>query len=103
MRRHKFIGHFGEEALFYWLFERGAILLGKFGRRLMEFYLCPKLCWRLAGVSFYGPCSTWRDGHLDQVILLVWPKVREFHSVYKVSLLPVGKISCLMLVMLNTK
>ena len=36
------------------------------------FYICPKLCW-LAGVSFYGPCSTWRAGHLDQVILLVWP------------------------------
>ena len=29
---------------------------------------------RLARVSFYGPCSTWRVGHLDQVILLVWPK-----------------------------
>ena len=27
----------------------------------------------LAGVSFYGPCSTWRAGHLDQAILLVWP------------------------------
>ena len=37
------------------------------------FYLCPKLCWRLAGVSFYGPYSSWRAGHLDQVILLVWP------------------------------
>ena len=50
--------------------------MGKFGRRLLEFiYLCPKLCWRLAGVSFYGPCSTWRAGYLDQVILLVWPKL----------------------------
>ena len=40
----------------------------------MEFFdLCPKLCCRLAGVSFYGPCSTWRVDHLDQVILLVWP------------------------------
>ena len=74
-RRHHFIGNFGEEAPFYWLFERGgAILLGKFGRRLVEFfYLCPKLCWRLAGVSFYGPSTTWRAGRLDQVILLVWP------------------------------
>ena len=73
--RHNFIGHFGEEAPFSWLFERGgAILLGKFGRRLVDFfYLCSKLCWMLAGVSFYGPCSTWRAGHLDQVILLVWP------------------------------
>ena len=39
------------------------------------FYLCPKLCWRLAGVSFYGPCSAWRAGRRDQVILLVWSKV----------------------------
>ena len=30
------------------------------------FYSCPKLCWRLAWVSFYGRCSTWRAGHLDQ-------------------------------------
>ena len=157
VRRHHFIGNFGEEAPFYWLFERGgAILLGKFGRRLVEFFylchtcrptremsiytqfrhflvphthifhsfstsslnklldililkythglekpknydkkarypwydlhivftimfslilrlatlifgfrgwqvcLCPKLCWRLAGESFYGPRSTWR-------------------------------------------
>ena len=54
MRRQHFIGNFGEEAPFYWLFQRGgAILLGKFGRRLVEFFdLCPKLCWRLAGVSF---------------------------------------------------
>ena len=50
MRRHQF----GEEAPFYCLFERGGtILLGKFGRRLVEcFYLCPKPCWRLARVSF---------------------------------------------------
>ena len=32
-----------------------------------------KLCWRLAGVSFYGPCSTQRTGRLDQIVLLVWP------------------------------
>ena len=58
-----------EEALFYW--RGGPILLAKFGRRLVEvFYLYPKLSWRLAGFSFYGPCSTWRAG---QVILLVWP------------------------------
>ena len=77
MRRHHFIGNFEEEAPFYLLFERGgSILLAKFGRRLVEFfYLCPKLCWRLTGVSFYGPCSTWRASHLDQVILLVWPKL----------------------------
>ena len=36
-------------------------------------FFCQKLCWRLAGVSFYGPCSTQRTGRLDQVVLLVWP------------------------------
>ena len=50
-------------------------LLGKFGRRLVEFSsLSPKLCCRLAGVLFYGPCFTWRASNLEQVILLVWPK-----------------------------
>ena len=34
---------------------------------------CQKLCWRLAGGSFYGPCPTQRSGRLDQVVLLVWP------------------------------
>ena len=71
------MGNFGEEVPFYRPFQGGGtILLGKFGRRMVEFfYLCPKLCWRLAGVSFYVTCSTWRAGHLDQVILLVWPNV----------------------------
>ena len=37
--RHHFIGNFEEEAPFNQLFERrGAILLGRFGRRLMEFF-----------------------------------------------------------------
>ena len=69
---------FDEEAPFYKQFGRGGtILLGKFGRRSVEFfYLCPKLCWRLAGVSFYGLYFSWRAGHLDQVILLVWPNVK---------------------------
>ena len=31
------------------------------------------ICWSLTGVSVYGPFSTWRAGHLDQDILLVWP------------------------------
>ena len=31
---------------------------------------------RLAGVSFYGPCSTWRAGHLDQVNLLVLTRIK---------------------------
>ena len=36
----------------------------------------PKLCWRSAGVSFYGPCSIWRAGHRDQVIL-VWRGLKQ--------------------------
>ena len=48
--------------------------MGKFRRRVVEFiYLHPKIRWRLAGVSFYSPFSTWRAGYLDQDILLVWP------------------------------
>ena len=40
MTGHHFIGNFGEEAPFYFLFKRGgAILLGKFGRRLLVFFL----------------------------------------------------------------
>ena len=52
------------------VFEKiGAILLGKFGMRLVEFvWLCPRLAW----VSFYGPCYTWTAGQQHQVILLVW-------------------------------
>ena len=42
------------------------------------FYLFSKLCWRSTGVSLYGPCPTWRAGHLDQAILLVWPKTNQF-------------------------
>ena len=83
-RRPHFIGFLREEAPFYWLFERGGtILLSKSGRRLVDFfYLCPKLCWRLAGVSFYVPSSTWRAGRLDQVILLVWPKQININPLY---------------------
>ena len=34
-----FISNLGEEAPFYWLFQvGGTILLGKFGRRMMEFF-----------------------------------------------------------------
>ena len=40
MRRHHFSGNSGEEASLYWLFDKGGtILLGKFGRRLVEFFL----------------------------------------------------------------
>ena len=28
------------------------------------------LCCLLAGVSFYGPCSTWKAGLLDQVFFI---------------------------------
>ena len=76
-RRPHFIGFLREE---------GPLLLSSSGRRLVDFfYLCPKLCWGLAGVSFYVPTSTWRAGRLDQVILLVWPYVRTYinFSIYK--------------------
>ena len=41
MRRHHFNNdNSGDEAPFYWLFERGGtILLDKFRRKLMEFFL----------------------------------------------------------------
>ena len=76
-RTHHFSSNFGEEAPIYWVLKRGGnILLSKFGSRLVDFcYLRPKLCWLLAGASFYGPCSTWRAGRLGQVALLVWPNI----------------------------
>ena len=48
----------------------------------MDFSLliCPKLCLSLAEVSFYGPCSNWRAGHLDQVFLLVWPTLGKVNG-----------------------
>ena len=75
-RRRYFSGYFGEKAPIYWLFERGAPSYWVNWEDDGEgfFYLCPKLCWRLAGVSFYGPCATQRAGHLDQVVSLVLPK-----------------------------
>ena len=50
---HHFIGNYGEEAPFYWLFQRGGtILLVNLGGGWWSFlYLCPKLCWRLARQS----------------------------------------------------
>ena len=58
--RYHFISKFGEETPFYWLFQRGgASFWVNFGGGWWSyFYLCPKLCWRLAIVSFYGLCST---------------------------------------------
>ena len=62
-RRPYFIGYMREETPFYWVSLGGGWWI----------FLCPKLCWRLAGASFYGPSSTWRAGRLDQIILFVWP------------------------------
>ena len=40
MRRLSFFGNFGGEASFNWLFERrGTILLSKFGRMLVDFFI----------------------------------------------------------------
>ena len=50
VRRPHFIDYLREEAPFYWV---------NLGRGWwMCFYLSPKLCWRLAGISYYSPCST---------------------------------------------
>ena len=43
--------------------------MGTFGRRFVG--CLGVVSWLLAGVLFYGPYSTWRAGHLDQVVLLV--------------------------------
>ena len=64
---HRFIGTLGDLDPFYELFERGGTTL--------FIYFVGKLCWLLAEVSFYGKSSTRRPGHLDQVILLVWPNL----------------------------
>ena len=50
VRRPHFIDYLREEAPFY------RVNLGR--GWLMSFYLSPKLCWRLAGISFYSPCSS---------------------------------------------
>ena len=46
----------------------------------------------MAGVSFYGPCFTWRDGHLDRVILLVWPEYSSFTAVHFFFSLPLDAL-----------
>ena len=64
--RSNFSGDLREEVPFYWVNSMG----------LVKFcHSCPKLCWLQDGVKLYGQISTWRAGHLDQVILLVWPRV----------------------------
>ena len=62
-----------EEPPFYWALERwGTVLLSKFGRGLIDFFIyIQNLCWSLVGVSFYGPSSTWGSVRPDQFILLV--------------------------------
>ena len=74
MRKHHFIGN-SREAPFYWKFWRGGRFTGYFQRWGTIYWENFGGCWRLAWVSFYGPCSTWRTGHLDQVTLLVWPNL----------------------------
>ena len=74
-RRHHFTGNFGEEALFYWLFERGGtILLGKFGRRLVKFFIFV-LNYAGGWSQFHFMVHALPGGlvNLDQVILMVWP------------------------------
>ena len=61
-RRHHFIGYLREEA-YFWEEVDGLFL----------FMSKTIICWRLAGVSCSGSCSTSRAGHLDQLIFLVWP------------------------------
>ena len=64
-RRPHFTGYFREEAQFYWV---------KLGGGWWSFLIYVQnyaVGW--LEISFYGPCSTWRVDHLDQVILLVWP------------------------------
>ena len=62
-RRTQFIGYLREDVHvpFYWVNLRGDLV--------EFFYLCSKLCWRVAGVSFYDQYFSWRAGHLDKVIL----------------------------------
>ena len=79
---------FNGEASFHWQFGRwGTVLFGRFGRVLVGFFIIyiqtPKLCSKLAWVSLYGPCYTWRADHLNQVILLVWP-YRILHITWRV-------------------
>ena len=59
---------FIEEVLFYWQFGIGI------GEAFYFTCFVQKLCWLLAGVSFYDPWSNWRAGRQDHVFLLVWPK-----------------------------
>ena len=67
-RRLYFLASFGGEDPFYWLFERS-------GNGLFTcIYLVQTYAPCRLGVHFYGPCSTWRAGRRDQVILLVRTK-----------------------------
>ena len=68
-RRHLFIGYFVEEALLYWLFERGGtILLSKFGRKSEDFFIYIQ---NYAGswleLHFMVQALPGRVGRLDQV------------------------------------
>ena len=48
----------------------------------MEF-LCPKLCWLLAGVLLYGLCSTCRTGRQVILIIGVALHLRYFIDIYR--------------------
>ena len=63
-RRHHFIGDFREEALFHRV---------NLGGRWWSFFVMSKTNLEVCLSFIYGPCSTWRTDHLDQVVLLVWP------------------------------
>ena len=65
-RRVLFIGNLSEEVPCYWQFKRGGtILLGKFGRRFIEFFL----------MSITLLAVGWSFILMVLVILLVWPKI----------------------------
>ena len=82
-RRYHFIGNFEKEAPFKWLFgRRGTILLVKFGQRLVEFFhVCPKLSMR-SWLEFHFMVHVLPGGSssVDQVISLVWPKLRALQT-----------------------
>ena len=66
-RRVLFIGNLSEEVPCYWQFKRGGtILLGKFGRRFIEFFF---------DVHNVAGAVVWSFVLMVRVILLVWPKI----------------------------
>ena len=64
MRPH-FIGYFRQEKLFYWV---------NLGGSWWSFLFMPKTMLEVGWNVILWSMLYWRAGHLDQVILLVWPK-----------------------------